>query len=134
MVSFGGQAAGTGSSSPSVTAVTFGEQEIGTTTPAQTVLLTNNGTGELRIKSITVSGPNSEDFAETNDCGSMLPAGKSCELRIRFSPRERGERTAVIRIEDSGEARSLEVQARGIGAGPEAKPLRPQCTSQKATD
>ena len=82
------------------------------------VHLTNSSQSELKIESITVSGTDSGDFAETNDCGPVLPAGKSCAVRIRFTPRESGERRAVIRIVDDGEANPHEVGVNGIGAAP----------------
>src|SRR5262249_2919636 len=46
----------------------FASHNVGTTSAAQTVTLTNSGTAALTISSIALSG----DFAQTNNCGSTL--------------------------------------------------------------
>jgi hypothetical protein len=112
------------SGSLSATAVSFGEQEIGTTTVAQTVVLTNTGHSPIMISRIFVKGPNNNDFQQTNTCGSEVGAGRSCVLSIRFAPRARGERKGMISIEDSAQGKQYDVLATGIGRAPAISPRK----------
>jgi YVTN family beta-propeller protein len=65
----------------SATSLAFGDQSMGTTSPARAVTLTNTGSGTLVIGSISVPA----QFTQSNDCGS-LAAGASCTLQLRFAP------------------------------------------------
>src|SRR4029077_8782471 len=49
--------------------INFGNQAEGTSSGPQPATLTNNGNGTLLITSITVTGMNSTDFTQTNNCG-----------------------------------------------------------------
>lgn len=51
---------------------------------AQTAVLSNPGNLPLGITSIAVTGPDSADFTETNNCGTSLPANSSCSIKVRF--------------------------------------------------
>lgn len=66
--------------------LTFPDQLINTTSPAQTVTLSNTGSGPLAITSIGFTGANAANFAQTNTCGSSLTAGASCPISVRFTP------------------------------------------------
>src|SRR5262249_7414335 len=81
---------------PSDTSLSFGLQLVGTTSPAQTVTLTNTGPIALNISSITASG----DFLQRNNCGSSLPARESCTIRVAFSPSDKGVRSGAVTITD----------------------------------
>ena len=75
----------------------FGLQLVGTVSPAQEVTLSNTGPITLTISSITASG----DFVAQNNCGSTLPAGESCTIRIAFKPTDKGIRTGDVTITDN---------------------------------
>jgi hypothetical protein len=81
----------------STTSLTFGVQLVGTRSAAQTATLTNAGTTTLTISSIAASG----DFLQKNNCGSSLPAGESCTIRIAFTPTDKGTRTGNVMITDT---------------------------------
>ena len=53
------------------TLLTFGPQQVGTSSDAQTVLVLNAGGAALSITQISISG----DFAETNNCGAPCGGG-----------------------------------------------------------
>src|SRR5438552_3256776 len=59
---------------------------VGTTSAAQPVTLTNSGGAALSISSIAVTGTNSGDFAQTNNCGTSLAASSSCTINGRVKP------------------------------------------------
>src|SRR5439155_22262676 len=65
----------------SATSLKFGVQLVGTHSAAQTATLTNTGGSTLTISSIAASG----DFLQMNTCGSSLPAGESCTIRVVFN-------------------------------------------------
>ncbi|PYU20129.1 MAG: hypothetical protein DMG30_22155, partial [Acidobacteria bacterium] len=78
----------------STNGLTFLAQAEGTTA-TQTVTLTNTGTTSLTVSSIVISGTNSADFAETDNCGSSVAAGASCTINVTFTPGAAGSRTAA---------------------------------------
>src|SRR5205814_2255682 len=55
----------------------FGHQAVNTTGAPQTVTLTNSGSSALTISSISITGTNSGDFAQTNNCTGPDSAGQT---------------------------------------------------------
>jgi phospholipase C len=80
----------------SPTSLIFPDQTVGTTSAPQTVTLTNSGTAALNITSISSSG----DFAQTNDCGSVVGVGMSCSITVTFTPTQVGAASGTITIVD----------------------------------
>jgi len=80
------------------TSVDFGGQLVGSTSAHQTVTVQNIGTATLTINSIAVIG----DFAQTNNCGSILAENAFCTISVTFTPAAGGPRTGSILIKDSG--------------------------------
>src|SRR5437588_9586307 len=74
---------------------------IGVVGSAELVTLTNSGTGALNVSSIAITGTNTGDFAETDNCGSSVAAGASCAINVKFMPGAAGSRTAAITITDN---------------------------------
>ncbi|MGB9433875.1 MAG: choice-of-anchor D domain-containing protein, partial [Candidatus Acidiferrum sp.] len=91
--------------------LTFGNQTVGTTSPAQPVMLTNTGTASLSISGIAVSG----DFAESNNCGSSVTAGSSCTISVTFTPITTGTRSGALSISDNGTGSPQSVVLSGMG-------------------
>ena len=83
--------------------VSFGNQLVGTTSIPQISKLTNTGSATLSITSMGVTGANSGDFAQTNNCGTYLPVGDSCNITVTFTPTALAARIATVTIQDSGE-------------------------------
>jgi hypothetical protein len=92
----------------------FGSQGVGTTSPPQTASLTNFGAKKLVISSITITGPNSADFAQGNNCGSGLPSNKSCQSQITFTPSLVGNESASLNVTYQGSA-PFSMPLSGIG-------------------
>ncbi len=81
----------------STTILTFGNQVLGTTSPAQSLTLSNYGTTNLTIMSIAASA----DFGETDTCsGSSLASGASCTIDVTFKPGAVGSASATLSITD----------------------------------
>jgi hypothetical protein len=78
-------------------ALKFANQAIDSTSPAQSLTLTNAGAAPLAIASTTTSG----DFAETNNCGSILNIGKACTASVTFAPTAEGVRGGILSFTDN---------------------------------
>lgn len=60
----------------------FKGQAIGKTSSLQTVTVVNRGTAARIITGIDITG----NFSQTNDCGSELMVGDSCNVEVKFTP------------------------------------------------
>jgi hypothetical protein len=85
----------------SPSSLTFSNQGVGTTSPPQTVALTNSGNATLTISSLGITGPGSNDFGQTNNCGRSLVAGATCQIMVTFTPVSEGSFNAAISISDN---------------------------------
>jgi FG-GAP-like repeat/Abnormal spindle-like microcephaly-assoc'd, ASPM-SPD-2-Hydin len=88
---------------------------VGTTSPTQTVKLTNVGSAGLNITGITLTGPNSGDFAQSNNCPRSPASGANCLITVTFTPTAQGVRTASISIADSAPGSPQTVPLTGRG-------------------
>jgi hypothetical protein len=112
---------GTGTQ-PAVTlsppSLNFGNQTVGITSPPQVSTLTNTGDAKLTITSVRVTGANPRNFAETNDCGTSIPAGGSCNITVTFTPSATGTRTAALSITDNARNSPQTLPLSGVGILP----------------
>ncbi len=89
--------------------LSFGSVDMGATSPAQTITLTNKGTLALGITQVLVQDGayhNYPDYSQTNTCGSSLAVGKSCKFTVTFSPAAPGSRKGSLLIFTSDPATS----------------------------
>jgi Abnormal spindle-like microcephaly-assoc'd, ASPM-SPD-2-Hydin len=100
------------------TSLRFGVELVGTHSTAQTVTLTNTGPITLNISSITASG----DFVQRNNCGSSLPAGESCTIKVAFMPSAKGVRTGRVTITDDAADSPQIIKLKGIGTVVQVSP------------
>ena len=103
----------------SSTTASFGNQATGTTSPPQAVTMTNSGGQPLSIGSISVTGANTGDFNETNDCPPTVQPSAGCTINIVFQPTATGTRSAVIAITDNapGSPHTISLTGTGVGFG-----------------
>jgi hypothetical protein len=93
------------------TPLNFKKQAIGTTSPPQTVTLTNAGAKALRIASMKAS----PEFNLTSTCGtSVAPAG-TCTISATFSPTQKGAKQGTISIIDSASSKPQVIELLGTG-------------------
>jgi probable HAF family extracellular repeat protein len=96
--------------------VDFGDQPLGTTSAAQTLTLTNTGGASLKVRRITLDGPQRGDFKVAGPGGTItLPPNASRSLTVRFTPMSLGARGATLRIEHSADPRPYLVALTGTG-------------------
>ena len=117
---------GTGGSNPPPPAVTlssssmaFGNQTTGTASGAKSTTLTNTGGSSLAIASIAVSGANSPDFTQSNNCGASIAPSGSCTINVVFTPSATGARSATVTITDNaaGNPHTISLTGTGVAAG-----------------
>ena len=77
---------GTGVNGPFLTPypnrVNFMPQAVGTSSTPTPVLLVNTGKASMNITGIGITGADSSDFAQINNCGSSLPAAGNCTAKV----------------------------------------------------
>jgi hypothetical protein len=126
--SYGGTVASSGSGdafvakiSPVVilspTNFTFGPQNVGTTSTPQTVTVTNTGSANLTILTVTIGGANASDFAKSADAcaGATVTAKGSCTVSVTFTPSAIGSRSASLRFADNVPDSPQSVELNGTG-------------------
>ncbi|HLV87833.1 MAG TPA: SBBP repeat-containing protein [Candidatus Sulfotelmatobacter sp.] len=105
------------SSAPAVSlappSLQFGSEPVGSATSSQTVLLRNMGSSSLSLSSVASSG----DFAQSNDCGTSLPAAGSCSFSVTFTPTAPGSRSGSITLSDDASGSPHTITLAGIGVG-----------------
>jgi hypothetical protein len=95
--------------------LSFGNEAVGTTSPARTVTLKNTSTATLDISSITPSG----DFAiSANTCGATVAGKKSCKVSITFTPMALGKLTGTLTFTDNAANSPQTVRLSGTGVDP----------------
>ena len=108
---FGEGAALTLSASPE--ALVFADRQVGTTSTAQSVVITNTGTASVRLQPLLITGPNASDFQATSHCSSPVVA--SCPIDVTFTPSDVGPRSAELRVPSDAAGSPLVVPLSGGG-------------------
>jgi hypothetical protein len=99
----------------SPTSLVFGNQVIETTSATKTVTLKNSGTATLTISNIAASA----SFAvSSTSCGSVLLVGKTCTLRVTFTPTVLGTVKGTLSFTDNAQSGSQTVALSGVGVEP----------------
>ena len=102
----------------SATSLTFAAQLVNTRSAARNTTLTNTGTTPLTISSIAASG----DFVQRNDCGSSVPAGESCTIKVAFKPSAKGVQTGTVTITDDAANSPQTIALTGTGTVVQVSP------------
>lgn len=99
----------------STDAVAFANQVVNLTSPDQPVTLSNLGRSALTISGIKITGPQSSEFTENDNCGSSLDAGEICTINLFFTPVATGTRSATLTITDNAPNSPQTVALSGTG-------------------
>ncbi len=104
----------------SASSLTFGTVPTGSTSPAQTLTVTNAASGGsqvLEIGQLSTGGVDPGDFALSNDTCSntSLAAGSSCTVDVSFAPAGVGSRTATLDVPSNAATSPDQVALSGNG-------------------
>jgi hypothetical protein len=96
----------------------FGNVNLGTSSSPLTATLTNSGTAALALSSIGISGTNSNDYSETNTCGTSVPIGATCMITVAFTPQATGSTSADVTFTDDAKNSPQSLSLSGTGTVP----------------
>jgi hypothetical protein len=103
---------------PGAGSLDFGRVTVGSET-RRSLELSNDGDAPLVVESLRVSGTGF-DLAEDGCGGRPIPTGRSCTLRLRFTPSGRGDFSGSLEVgSNSAVLPRLEIPLRGEGAAVE---------------
>jgi len=115
----------------SVDALSFEGQPVRSPSNPKVLTLTNLGNTPLKIAAIRITPPvkvwgaplassvssshRTDEFEETNGCGTSLAPGASCRVSVTFTPRRATSSTAWLIISDDGGGSPQRVTLWGVG-------------------
>jgi hypothetical protein len=88
----------------------FASQIIGTTSPAQTITLTNDGTADLEVQSLTTSAG---FIVQPETCFGSLAPGVSCTYSAVFAPFTIGDAAGTFTLQTNGGTASVALSGTG---------------------
>jgi hypothetical protein len=96
----------------------FPSTNVGSSSAAQQVTLSNTGSAALSITSIALSGANASSYAVSQQtCGASVAAGGSCTFSVTFSPNTTGSLPASVTIADNAANSPQTVSMTATGTG-----------------
>jgi len=106
--------------------INYGSINVGSSSAAITVIITNTGTANLVIGAITLAGSNPGDFVVSSDnaSGKSLPPGTVTTVQVSFKPTATGLRNASLQI-PSNDPDEATVNVTLSGTGTTAPPPTP---------
>ena len=110
----------------SPTSLTFGSEDSGTTSAAQSITLNNYGTTTLSITGITTSA----NFGQTNTCDSTLASGATCTVSVTFAPSQTGSLNGTLSFADNAVDSPQIASLSGTGVAGQCTPAGQQCPPQ----
>ncbi|HEX4427404.1 MAG TPA: FG-GAP-like repeat-containing protein [Terriglobales bacterium] len=97
------------------TTMAFAAQTVGTRSAAKVATFTNNLSTALNFSGASFTGTNPGEFAQTNTCGSSVPAKGKCTISVTFTPQAKGARTATLNLSDGANTSPQTIPLKGTG-------------------
>lgn len=97
----------------SATSLAFGSVQVGQTSAARTVTVTNTGGGQLAVSGATVSGAG---FAASGCAGASLSSNQSCTISVSFAPAAAGTVNGSLSIAHNAAGSPASVALSGTGS------------------
>jgi hypothetical protein len=100
-------------------AATFTGTNVGATSAAQVVTLSNLSPFAFNVQSVVISGPAAGDFSQTSNCGtSVQKSPATCSINLSFKPTATGNRDATVTVTSDAAASPQSVSILGVGTAP----------------
>ncbi len=97
---------------PTIKAVNFGKQALGSSSVPMTRTLTNTTTAPLTVTGVSIKG----DFSQNNGCIGQLDPDASCSISIVFTPTHSGMRMGKLTVTTSSS--KVTAALAGVGLAP----------------
>src|SRR5438094_7455145 len=107
-------------SSITPTALSFGNQSVGSTSAAKTVTLQNTGTANLTISAITSSSP-AFLLASATTLPAVLTPGQTALVSVSFRPATVGSQAGSLKVTSTAPSSPTTVSLSGNGVKPVAE-------------
>jgi sugar lactone lactonase YvrE len=105
-------------------ALNFGQVQVGTTSPAQTLQVSNIGNMQLSASALAISANYLQQPSGGSDCSasSQLVAGGGCAIAVAFSPTTTGTQNGTVSLTDNALNNPASQQTIGLtGSGTQAQ-------------
>jgi N,N-dimethylformamidase beta subunit-like protein/ASPM-SPD-2-Hydin domain-containing protein/centrosomal CEP192-like protein/HYDIN/CFA65/VesB family protein len=103
------------------TSLSYGNQNVGTTSAAKSVTVTNTGTAALHVTIVALAGANTGDFTISADTctGASVAVNATCSVSVTFTPGATGTRSASLTFTDDagGSPQTVALSGTGVAAG-----------------
>ncbi len=99
----------------SATSLSFGNQNVGSTSAPQTVTLTNIGDESANAPNIYAN--TGTDFTVLNNCSIPFAPGATCTATVTFSPTQTGLRTDTLYMTAAGPTVAIPLSGTGLASG-----------------
>jgi hypothetical protein len=103
--------------SRSPAALTFGNKGVNDgASPAKTSVVTNSGTEDVTLTGVAVTGDFVQATGSAGDCanGTLLHAGNTCNLRVRFDPASTGAKSGTATVHSNAADVSVSLDGTGV--------------------
>ena len=101
----------------SATSLDFGTVAVAITSSAQTVTITNIGSGNFSYNSVSLSGANAADFTITsNTCSTAVAPGGTCSVTLSFTPNTASSELASLNLSQGGMTQTVSLAGTGAFA------------------
>jgi hypothetical protein len=87
----------------------------GSASTAMPVTVANNGSADLIVSALAVTGANPSDYLISDGCENPVPAGDQCTLAIRFDPAAPGASSATLTLTTNAPTAPGTVSLSGTG-------------------
>lgn len=105
-----------GSLKSSLSSASFGATMVGVSSLSQVATLTNYSAGAINFSNVSLTQGDTE-FSQTNDCGTELASGASCNVTLNFKPSQIGLRSGTLSIKSVAKP-ALNIALSGYGVPP----------------
>jgi C1A family cysteine protease len=97
----------------------FGAVKTGSPSIAKPVTVKNSGTGNLSVGSLSLTGVNSSEFTQSNDCGVPVGPGLSCTVTVAALPdAPYGNKSAKLAIPSNDSTKPVSMVSLAANASP----------------
>jgi len=83
------------------TSLSFGNQKTGTTSASKTITLTNTGTTQLTLSTVSISGNFALATGTTCAHNTALAANANCLIKVTFTPTSKGSKSGTVTVTDN---------------------------------